>query len=275
MADFDRQVKRILNSVLLHEAESVKAARDLLRRVHTEVLAEIAKGGSEFDLMVLRRLVSAIELRIADFQRELNRVFEERLRGSIKLGEQMADTPLRSAAPNLHTGFGVSSQTAQVAAQYSARLINGLGRSLQEKIDSILTRAALGGLKPSDAINQIGSKFNSKSIGDGPFKSIFSRAETIVRTEVLRIQSIATHARLLAQRESLKRSGYTLRKRWLSAHDPRVRPSHLAADGQVQELEEPFLVGGEELIYPRDPNGSGGNTVRCRCIEAPVIEKAA
>lgn len=269
-SEFEKRVQQILRDILRHEGSSIREAQALLRRLHTEVIAEIAKGGSEFTLMVLRQLSRAIELRIEAFDRDIQAAFKRQLNRGIELGTEMADAPLKTTGAAIKT-FGISGQTAQVAAQYQVGLISGLGLELQSKINSILRRAALGALTPNDAIKQVGRKVTA-----GPFKSALARAETIVRTEVLRIQSIATHARLLEQRESLKRAGYTLKKRWLSSHDTRVRATHRAAEleGPI-ELEDLFVVGADQLLYPRDPNGSAEETVNCRCVEAPVVEKAA
>jgi len=30
-------------------------------------------------------------------------------------------------------------------------------------------------------------------------------------------------------------------------------------------------VGGEELMYPRDPNGSPENTINCHCLLVPEV----
>jgi uncharacterized protein with gpF-like domain len=65
-------------------------------------------------------------------------------------------------------------------------------------------------------------------------------------------------------------------KYWLTARDNRVREDHVEA-GERYDIDhpipqdEPFIVGGEELMYPLDPRGSPGNTIRCRCIAVPVI----
>ena len=32
---------------------------------------------------------------------------------------------------------------------------------------------------------------------------------------------------------------------------------------------DPFLVGGEQLLYPGDPAGSSENVINCRCSVAP------
>jgi len=43
--------------------------------------------------------------------------------------------------------------------------------------------------------------------------------------------------------------------------------------GQEREVEEPFDVGGEKLLYPRDPAGSASMTINCRCVSAPTTKR--
>jgi hypothetical protein len=54
-------------------------------------------------------------------------------------------------------------------------------------------------------------------------------------------------------------------KQWSSILDKRTRIAHVDANGQIVDFREKFLVGGEELIYPRDPAGSAENVINCRC----------
>lgn len=55
-------------------------------------------------------------------------------------------------------------------------------------------------------------------------------------------------------------------KVWVTRGDGKVRQSHIAANGQVRFLGEPFQVGHANLTSPRDPNGPIGETINCRCI---------
>lgn len=55
-------------------------------------------------------------------------------------------------------------------------------------------------------------------------------------------------------------------KVWVTQGDGKVRQSHIAANGQVRFLGEPFQVGHANLVSPRDPNGPIGETINCRCI---------
>jgi len=64
-------------------------------------------------------------------------------------------------------------------------------------------------------------------------------------------------------------TGLDLKREWVSSSDDRTRDTpdadHVAADGQVVGMREPFIVSGEELMFPGDPSGSASNTVMCRC----------
>ena len=63
-----------------------------------------------------------------------------------------------------------------------------------------------------------------------------------------------------------QKMGIKLRKRWVSAKDGRVRDAHGAADGQTVNVDEPFIVGGEKLMFPGDKTAaSGWNLYNCRC----------
>jgi len=93
-----------------------------------------------------------------------------------------------------------------------------------------------------------------------PTKSA-SRAQTIARTE--------THsASTFAAQSSAEATGLTLVKVWVSARGERTRPDHDEADGQRRALNEPFIVGGEPLMYPGDPIGSPEQVINCRCVAA-------
>lgn len=58
------------------------------------------------------------------------------------------------------------------------------------------------------------------------------------------------------------------------AHDERTREWHAAADGQVRDVNDPFDVGGEPLMFPGDrEHGSAKNCIQCRCNVTYVPEE--
>jgi hypothetical protein len=101
-----------------------------------------------------------------------------------------------------------------------------------------------------------------------------NRAMVIARTEVSGAMSWASnHAATEAQRDG----NVEMEKEWLSNHDDRVRGTkdsdefdHVEADGQRVPMDEPFVVSGEQLMYPLDGSrgASAGNVINCRCLPA-------
>ena len=69
-----------------------------------------------------------------------------------------------------------------------------------------------------------------------------------------------------------RETGLDLRKEWVAAHDERTRSSHAEADGQIVHMDQPFTVGGEKLMYPGDPAGSGSNVINCRCSVSHIVD---
>jgi hypothetical protein len=57
-------------------------------------------------------------------------------------------------------------------------------------------------------------------------------------------------------------------KTWVTILDGKERPAHHDAHGQKRPLEQPFLVGGEFLMFPKDRSrgASAGNIINCRCL---------
>ena len=60
-------------------------------------------------------------------------------------------------------------------------------------------------------------------------------------------------------------------KVWISSFTTTSREDHMAMDGVMVELGQPFDVAGEPLMYPGDPAGSPGNIINCRCAHEVII----
>jgi uncharacterized protein with gpF-like domain len=97
-----------------------------------------------------------------------------------------------------------------------------------------------------------------------------NRARTIAQTETTRAYGVGT---LAAGMEQSRVSGKALGKRWDTEHDPRVRETHRAVDGQVQDLGTPFDVGGFPMMMPGDPIAPADEVCGCRCRIAIVDRK--
>lgn len=89
------------------------------------------------------------------------------------------------------------------------------------------------------------------------------RAEVIARTETLRALNQGTTE---AMRQAIERGDIPadgMDKEWVASRDNRVRPSHVAANGQRRPFTEPYSVGGAALMMPGDPDGPARETIQC------------
>lgn len=84
------------------------------------------------------------------------------------------------------------------------------------------------------------------------------RARTIARTE--------THGASQDSQFEVAQSIGLNNKRWIATNDGRTRETHVEADGQEQDMHDPFTVGEDELMYPGDPDGVPEEVINCRCI---------
>ena len=103
-----------------------------------------------------------------------------------------------------------------------------------------------------------GAALLNRYIDDG-WKTSLWRAERIVRTEVHGAWNTTSL-------DEARRSNLLLLKEWGALPDKRTRTSHVAADGQVQEMDKPFQVGDALLMTPGDPTvDAPEEIINCRC----------
>ncbi len=98
---------------------------------------------------------------------------------------------------------------------------------------------------------------------EGPFST--QRAVRIART-------MTTAAANGGKQEGWIQSGVVKKKKWRAAGGKRTREDHRKANGQIVNVDEPFTVGGEKLMYPGDPSGSAKQIVNCRCTMQSVLD---
>jgi hypothetical protein len=88
------------------------------------------------------------------------------------------------------------------------------------------------------------------------------RVEETAENETLWVHNYTRHKQMVD-------SGH-LTHTWETMRDERVRPQHVAVDGQTKPINEPFIVDGYKLMFPGDTltsNPPGDLTILCRCVE--------
>jgi hypothetical protein len=93
------------------------------------------------------------------------------------------------------------------------------------------------------------------------------RAETVARTEVLTASNLASDV-------AARATGVAQKKEWIATPDERTRDDHRDADDQVVAMDEPFVVGGHQLMFPGDTSlgAPAGQIIQCRCATGYITE---
>lgn len=264
MTDIDREIQRILQSQDQRVSEDVKKILRILDTGRSMILAEMAS--TPWEVYHLPRLRQAVEDQARNFANQARGMLGE---GQIEMwgaGAAMVDQTLRAAGVAVVMPM-VSTMLLHQLKDFSADKITGLSDVLKEKINTELALGMTMGKSPYEVSQAIGRNLEDASI----FRSTAARAEVIVREEYGRTFSAARQERMMQAAESGVRG---LKKIWRHAGHPRIpRETHVAADGQIVDVDQPFLVGGEPLLYPRDPVGAPENTINCGCQSLPYKEE--
>ena len=142
----------------------------------------------------------------------------------------------------------------------SARIAAGEDiRWNKQQIQSVATQAILQG----ESIPQI-SKRLAETVGDSNYKAAVRNARTMT-----------TSAENGGRQDAYKRAenmGIKMRRTWVATLDGRTRHAHRLLDGQTVDIDQPFVVDGEEIMFPGDPKAKPYLTWNCRCTTISQIE---
>jgi len=130
-------------------------------------------------------------------------------------------------------------------------------KQIDEYTLALLQSALADGVEAGESIPQL-----SQRVDDLYAFQTEERIKTIVSTEVVAASNYGSQ-------EAAKASDLSLNKVWLATNDGHTRPDHREADGQTVGMDEPFEVGGSQLMFPGDTSlgASAGEIVNCRCTQ--------
>lgn len=257
--NFERKLKQLIKESDSLSKTAIKRTQGLLNQTRKNILGELAGAPADsWQAHRLGELKRAVEGQLNTFKGELQGKIAKDQAAGWSMGKQLVDGPIQAAGIRASL-TELSTTTLSVLQGYSADLVTGLSQDAFRKVNTQITQGILGEKTPFEIMQNI-----SKDVF-GVDKGIAARAETITRTEIARVQNAATQAR----QEQTVKAGVPLKKRWTGCSS---RPEHLAVEGQIRDVDEPFDVGGEQLMYPGDPAGSPGNIINCGGYSAPHIE---
>lgn len=171
-----------------------------------------------------------------------------------------------TTARRFRSTLGLTPKQEKAVRNFEEGLINGdravLNRKLRDKrFDSTVLRS-IKGEKPltKTQINKMVDRYRQRSI--------LYRSQSIARTEALRAISIGSFNAVVQAVNEGAVEREKLRRFWVFTRDKRTRDPHRKIPQMNEkgvEVDQAFTTPLGPLMFPRDPNGSGANTIRCRC----------
>ena len=165
--------------------------------------------------------------------------------------------------------FNVRNLLAGTGPSYTMTFADPISQTSNDTLHRVFERALADGWSVPQMQTAINGVFDQWISGDVPAEDLAfaldrlppHRRELIARTETMRASNAGAQA--------LYRNWGVRRKEWLATEDNRTRDSHREANGQVVGIDEPFIVGGAEMMQPGDSNAPLSETVQCRCTVFP------
>lgn len=175
------------------------------------------------------------------------------------INQERARWPSKSATGvmerKLDTGEQADARVMKWAEKYAAKKVTYITQTTETRIANAIQRGLDANEAPRDIADRIQEEVDGMSD---------SRAEMIARTESA---TAVNSAKQEAMNDLADETGIEFIKIWTATEDDRTRESHSEADGQERAMDEPFDVGGTELMHPCDPDGDPSEVINCRCVE--------
>lgn len=122
----------------------------------------------------------------------------------------------------------------------------------EERVRSTLTRAIIQGKPIPDIADELGQQL---ATGNAKKMVLFARTAMTGAQNAGRVERL----------HDTQQMGIRVKKKWLAAHDARVRDTHAYLDGQERDVDEDFTVGDMHIAYPGDPTAPPELVYNCRC----------
>jgi len=261
------------------DARQLREMRKLLKDAGEEVLQRMsASRPGTYTYQYLDALADEIAGVTAKLEAQLARILPGQVEEAAALGQESTERIASKFQP-MSGGIllrpALDYQQLLLWSNFRLDLVrNGITEPVKRAMVNQLKLGYAAGRTPFESMAKLaGMSFDRLS-----FASKFHRAEAIVRTENGRVAAQANQTRgeqynaLSAANAAARGEGAPLwRKRWITAADERVRPTHVAVgDMKPIPLDAKYQVGGHEAMFPRHPSLPPEEVVSCRCTSINI-----
>lgn len=246
------------------QRDTGKEITRLLKEAEAKIKLTLAGAPTEYEAWYLPQLQQSIRQALAEFSNQAAAQLSTQAGVAWQAGLDLIDKPIAAGGIEL-LGIlpDVNPQQLTAMRAFMTDRMKDVGIKLADKINTELGLVAIGAQPQGNAVANVANLLD---------KGGRSRAITIIRTELGRAYSTATHLRHQQAKEYLP----GLKKQWRRSGKIHSRFHHDAADGQIQDVDKPFKLytktGMVELMYPRDPAAPAAESINCGCESIPYME---
>ncbi|MGE7777371.1 phage minor head protein [Chitinophaga sp. NPDC101104] len=248
----DRQIWRQFNTFQKrYERKYAKRVYRLLRRQARTVAAYLRENGTEQTIAAMSLLIRPQEITAL-----LRQLYTEVGVRWANIEYANIQDQVKSAVFVLETkAFGFNAEWEAILniffSAYGGEKITSIDDTTKEWLIRKIIEGRNAGLGPEQIARTM---IDDKDIP-------LARARVISRTETVAATNFGGIT-------AARKTGLRMVKRWVNAHDSRVRETHKdvaqgGVGGEVVPLEQPFSNG---LMHPGDPQGGAKEVIQCRCI---------
>lgn len=260
---YEQTLRRILSRADTLDAEAVVALRQLVRdmqkRVNERLAYEVTSQNAErtWGPFWVPQLIRAVSDTIGDMAARAGEELGGFLASSWELGSEMVDASLKAVTGLDMLGPAITPYTLTVLAPFSAQLITRIDEATREAIDKSLRVGIALGESPGEIMDKLKADLGDTS---APWRTVAYKSEIITRTEVSRVQTLASEARVNAARLEFPDELEDMKQIFVSVTRGEW-PCKICEpyDQSVWDIDDP-----RKPVPPMHPN--------CRCALAPYFD---
>jgi hypothetical protein len=264
-----KKVEESLRNLKNNQRATVKEVLAELNKTKTE-LTTLLKGTERFEMGYYRAILRGVNEKIDEFTGRMSKSVAAGQDQAFTAGSRLVPEILKDAGMS-YTFGKLSDELIVAAKELTVDYVKDMSKAMKDDIAKAIRGAILKGENSFDTARKI-----DEIIGASKTTGYLNRSDVIARTEIGRAYSVARQAK----DEQVAEKVPGLKKQWVTGFNPRNKDmgggrgfiSHSDVDGQIRDVDEPFDVGGEQLMAPR-MGEKPENNCSCNCQSCPYMEE--
>ncbi len=224
----------------------------LLRRAQGDIALTLASAPSDYQQWRLNALNLEVDRLLGIFGDQAGDVLSNAAGEAWAGGLAAIDKPFSAAGIEMVLPV-IDSTQLQAMRTFMVDRIKDVGVQAAQKIKSEIGQALIGIQDIAQTIQKVGSIMGESSV---------SRVTTIVGDNLSRAWATASFDRAMQS----DAAGVEMEKIWRRSGKIHSRLAHDLTDGVRKPINEPFVINGHKIMYPKDPKAPIEESINCGCV---------